>query len=72
MNGFARNSLLAPNYLVVAYPGEVRNNYEILAIRQRDPVPVMSSFDETTRHYLMSRIFISETDLVHSCKVVNS
>jgi len=72
MNGFTRYPLLAPHYLVVAYPGEVRNNYEILAIRQRDPVPVMSSFNETTRHYLMSRIFISETDLMHSRKIVNS
>jgi hypothetical protein len=72
MYGFTRYFLLAPYNLMVAYPGEIRNNYEILTIRQCDPVPVMFSFNEAARHCLMSGIFISETDLVHSCKVVNS
>jgi len=72
MNGLSGYSLLAPDNLVVVPSAEIGYNHEILAVRQRDSVPVMFSFDETTCHYLVSLIFISETDLVHSCKIVNS
>ena len=68
MNGFTGHLLLAPDNLIIIQPAEVRNNHEILTIRECDTVPMVSFFDEATRHCLMSGIFISETDLVHEAK----
>ena len=72
MNGFAGYLLLTPdNFIVVHSPG-IRENYEILSIRQCDPIPVISFFNKATRYCLKSGIFISVTDLVHSRKIENS
>jgi hypothetical protein len=69
MGWLAGYLLLTPdNFIIVHSPG-IRKNHEILTVRQRDPVPVISFFHEAACYGFVSRIFISETDLVHDRKV---
>ena len=69
MSWLAGYLLLTPdNFIIVHSPG-IRKNHEILTVRQRDPIPVISFFHKATRYCFVSGIFISETDLIHGRKI---
>ena len=69
MNRFAGYLLLTPDNIVIDHSPGIRDNYEILTVWKRDPIPVIYFFHKATRYCLVSGIFIAETDLVHGRKV---